>query len=357
MKIRSLRTNHLENPIGYQMDKPLFTWTAEDSTGTKQQAARIEVALDETFGQTVFDSGLQAEISSLGFAPDMALAPRTRYFWRVTVVADNGDAATSAPAWFETGKMGEAWNAQWIAVKEDVHPILSRPFTLAQKPVRARIYATALGVYELNLNGSKVGDEILAPFYNDYNLWLQYQTYDVTDQLTAGENTLDAWLGNGWYKGRFGFIDKLDKVYGDRMELLLELRIDMPDGSEIVIGTDENWQARRSPVLESSIYDGEVYDARLENASDALTVEIAPAPKAPVVERLSPPVRKVSTVAAKELLHTPAGETVIDFGQLMTGWVEFDCDLPEGTKLFLEHGELLQNDCFYTENLDRKSVV
>ena len=233
MKIRNLRTNHLTNPMGYVLDKPLFTWTAEDSTGLKQRAARVQVSLSERFDECLFDSGLTEGISSLGYEPELTLLPRTRYFWRVEVVADDGDRAVSEPAWFETGKCGEPWAAQWIQspYDKDVHSILGTTVTLPAAPVRARIYAIGLGTYELTVNGEKVGDEILAPFYNDYNLWLQYQTYDVTDMLRAGENRLDAWLGNGWYKGRFGFVPEMANLYGDRQKALGELRVEMADGS------------------------------------------------------------------------------------------------------------------------------
>ena len=353
MIIRSMRTNHITQPMGYAMEKPQFSWVAESETGKAQRAARVQVALDENFVNIVHDSGAREDISSLGYAPEMTLAPRTRYFWRVEVEADNGERAVSDTAWFETGKQGEAWQAQWICAPygKKVHPVLGTQIVLAEKPVRARIYAVGLGVYELLLNGNKVGDEILAPFYNDYNLWLQYQTYDVTEMLHAGANSLEGFLGNGWYKGRFGFVDELCELYGDQMKLLLEMRIELPSGEEIVIGTDESWQCRVSPVLESSIYDGEVFDARLCGGEWTDSACIAPAPEAPVVERMSPPVRIIERIAPTELLHTPAGEWVIDFGQLMTGWVEFDCELPEGAKVVLHHGELLQNDCFYRDNL------
>ena len=219
----------------------MFTWTAEDSTGAYQRAARVQVAEDEAFCRVLFDSGLREGVSSLGFAPEIALRPRTRYWWRVEVVADDGDRAVSEAAWFETGKRGEPWSAKWIRApfEAGVHPILSRGFELPEKPARARIYAVGLGVYELTLNGSAVGDEVLAPFYNDYNLWIQAQAYDVTELLRAGENRLEAWLGNGWYRGRFGFDGGAECVYGDHMQLILELRAEMPDGSEFVLGSDE----------------------------------------------------------------------------------------------------------------------
>ncbi len=353
MKIRNLRTNHLENPLGYLMKSPMLTWTAEDSTGTVQRGARVQVASDEAFQDILYDSGMRGDISALGFVPDLALAPRTRYWWRVEVVADDGDRALSEAAWFETGKREEPWAAQWVRAPFDagVHPILERSFDLPAKPVRARVYAAGLGVYELVLNGETVGDEVLAPFYNDYNLWIQYQTYDVTDLLGAGANRLDAWLGNGWYRGRFGFGDRTEEIYGDRMQLMLELRAEMPDGTEIVIGTDPQWSCRPSPVLASNIYDGETYDARLEAAEARVPAVPAQPPVGPLSERLSPPLRRCDRLAVQALLHTPAGELVLDFGQVMTGWVELDCDLPEGCTVTLEFGELLQRGNFYQENL------
>ena len=139
MIIRSLRVNHIENPLGYKMDKPFLSWTAESETGKKQIAARVEISLSETFDSLEFDSGLRADISPLGYVPELTLQPRTRYFWRVEVVADDGDRAVSEPAWFETGKCGEPWAAQWIQspYDKDVHSILGTTVTLPAAPVRA----------------------------------------------------------------------------------------------------------------------------------------------------------------------------------------------------------------------------
>ena len=141
MKIRSLRANHLENPLGYSMDQVVLTWTAEESTGKKQQSARIEVSLTEDFSECIFDSGLKSDISSLGYTPAIELKPRTRYWWRVEVVADDGDRAVSEPAWFETAKMDEPWNARWIGspLEKKVHPFITKTVTLPAEPVRARI--------------------------------------------------------------------------------------------------------------------------------------------------------------------------------------------------------------------------
>lgn len=225
---------------------------------------------------------------------------------------------------------------------------------------QARLYISGLGVYEAWLNGEKVGDEYLAPFYNDYNLWTQYQTYDVTQMLKPGANALGVMLGNGWYKGRFGFVDKMDHLYGDTFKLLCELHISYADGSTEVVSSDESWLCAPSPVLESSIYDGEAWDSRKEipDWAEASCREegFVPAvqtqpPLGQLMPRLSPPLRVMEKIQPVALLQTPAGEQVVDFGQNMTGWVEFTCREPKDTEILFQFGEILQNGNFYNENL------
>ena len=350
-----MRTNHLENPLGFAIDEPTFSWVACNTAGKRQTASRLRVSSDPEMSSCIYDSGYRGDLSSLGVTCKLALEPRTRYYWQVEVIADNGDHATSDIAWFETAKQTEPWSGEWIQAPfdKDTHPIFTRTLTLPDKPVRARAYMTALGLYEFRVNGIKAGDEVLAPFYHDYNLWLQYQTLDLTGLFDKGENRLECWLGNGWYKGRFGFLEHLDKLYGDQLQWLGEIRLEFPDGSNMVIGSDREWQCRLSPVLESSIYDGEVYDARKVTEPSADDPHAVPAEgaSAPLSARLSPPLRVVDQVHPVKILHTPKNETVIDFGQLMTGWVEFNVDISKDQKVFLQFGELLQNDCFYNENL------
>ena len=207
MNINRLKVNRLTNPLGFEMNSLSFSWTVEETDAKKQQWARVEVAADESFQRLLWDSGEDAGLSSVDCPAALDLQPRTRYWWRVTVQGDNGEQATSAAAWFETSKMGEKWAGKWIApsLESSVHPLLRRSFFLEGEPVRARVYAVGLGLYELYANGEKAGDEYLAPGCTAYDRWLQYQTYDVTGLLRQGQNTLGAMLGNGWAKGRFGF--------------------------------------------------------------------------------------------------------------------------------------------------------
>ncbi len=361
MKITHLRTNHIVNPIGYMVDMPTVSYVVEESTGNKQCCARIEVATDSAFNGVVYDTGKCDYICPLGHDIKIDLGPYTRYYWRVTVWADNGDTGTSDVAYFETGKLGESWTAQWIAAPFDkaVHPLIVKDFAVPTGLVSARAYICGLGVYELEINGKKVGSDYLEPFYNDYNNWIQYITYDVTDCLINGDNRIGLALGNGWYKGRFGFMAGMGELYGDQMKCIAEIRLTLSDGSVQVIHTDTSWLCKAGPVQESSIYDGEVYDAnqatcgwsKFGTNDGFVNAVIADAPAGALTARLSPPNTIIEKIKPVELIHTPIGETVIDFGQIMTGWVEFDVDLPKGSVVKLQYGEIMQKDVFYNDNL------
>lgn len=361
MKLTSLKVNRVRTPLGFCLYTPMLSWVAEDTDAKYQSAARVTVSLSPDLCDPLFDTGKSTGLSSLGVAYTGPLAPRTRYYWSVTVWGDNGECA-EASSWFETGKMDEPWQAKWIAapMHKDAHPQFARPFTLNVEPVRARLYCTALGMYEAELNGCKAGDEYLAPGYNDYHNFLQIHTYDVTNLLHSGENRLGIWLGQGWYAGKFGWGEPGVGVWGDDLALLAELVVDMADGSTVVIGTDADWVCHASAIVKSGIYYGEDLDARRENCgwstpegelSGWLNAVDAPAPEAALTDRLGLPIVIKQKWTDFEVLTTPAGETVIDFKQEMTGWVEFDCCLPAGTRLQLQFGELLQHGNFYNENL------
>lgn len=359
MKIYNLQTCHLCEPIGYQFVHAVFSWNVSQTDAEKQRWACVEVFTDRKMQQLLWSSGKCETLSNLSCECPVVLKPRTRYTWRVTVMADNGEIA-DASSWFETGKMDEPWQAQWIEApfSNETHPLFRKHFSATGAVRRARLYITGLGLYEASLNKQRVGDEYLTPYCNDYHLWIQAQTFDVTALLKSGENTLDVMLGNGWYRGRMGFDGGAEELFGERMKLLAELIIDMADGSRVVIASDKSWQCMPAPVLFSGIYDGEVYNAQLETQSlsageetEFVPVQYAAAPDAALYDRLSLPVRIMERRNKKEILHTPKGETVLDFGQIISGWVEFDCEKPDGAQVALLYGELLQDGCFYQENL------
>ncbi|MBN2047670.1 MAG: family 78 glycoside hydrolase catalytic domain [Anaerolineaceae bacterium] len=363
MRITHMKTNRVVNPLGYNLLTPRLSWVTEDTDALVQTAAQVQIAADEAFETVLFDSGKDASIDSLAFEVPLELKPRTCYYWRVTVWGDNGDTAESDVAWFETAKLDQPWEAKWITPDwEDnsIHPYVRKTFALDGEVASARVYVTGLGLYNMEINGKRVGEEYLSPNFNAYDQWIQYQTYDVTDLLKAGDNAMAVMLGNGEYKGRFGFDGHKDCVYGDRFALLSELHVTYANGDTVVICSDESWKATASPVVESSIYDGEVFDANkvikgwscadLDDSSWSGTREIDLGYDRVEARRSLPVVNKLE-LKPVELIHTPAGETVIDMGQNMVGWMRFKVNAPKGTEILLQHGEVLQDDNFFNANL------
>lgn len=350
MKIYHCEVNHLTNPLGYQMEKTVFSWQVGETAAKLPKWTRLRVSEKSDLSQPVYNSG-EAELNSIACIVPLALRPRTRYYWTVEVMGDNGEAASSEVNWFETAKQDEPWQAAWITCAEQSrHPIFSKQIVVKEAPVSARLYICGLGVYEAAINGEKVGDEILAPYCNNYTEWLQYQTYDVTEALHNG-GKLEVTIGHGWYSGRMGYLSKPGDAgqYGNRAKLIAELRIAYADGSEDVVCTDESWMVTRSTILDSSIYDGETRDDTLPAAEPeavAVTTE-----SAPLVARYSLPVRVRETFAPIELIHTPAGELVLDIGQNLVGTFALKVNRPAGTKIFIQVGEVMQQGCFYNENL------
>lgn len=350
MRITKLKTNHMSNPIGFAMTQPVFSYVITECGGKKQQEARIQVALDAAMEQVIFDSGIKNDIDSIAYKAELELKEATRYFWKVYAKADNGEEAESEVAYFETAKAPEHLKGSFIAAKES-HDVdyFSKEIVLEKKVKAARAYATALGVYELCINGKKAGNEYLTPGSNDYDSWLQYQTYDVTELFKTGENTLVMTVAPGWYSGYFGFANE-NHIYGDEMAVCCDIDIFYEDGTKETICTDESWQAGTGPVTYSEIYHGEVQESGRSVITDK-EVKLVEVDRNKLSPRRSLPVVVKEVIKPRRILHTPAGETVIDMGQNMAGWLYFTCREPVGTKLFFQYGEILQDGNFYRENL------
>jgi alpha-L-rhamnosidase len=359
VKIAHLKTNHIVNPLGFAIEKPTFSWIVEDTHDTVQTAAQILISLDRDFSGILFDSGKVdgAGIDSLAYRPLIALKPRTRYFWKVRVWGET-ESAESNTAWFETSKLDEAWQAEWITPDTEdnrLHPILYQYFDLPSQAVAARAYICGLGLYHFELNGAKVGDEYFTPYCNAYDQWIQYQTFDITDQLSVGPNLVSVMLGNGWYKGRYGANGGVVGFYGDRFALICEIHITMENGNELIVVTDPSWQSQPAPVIESDIFDGETYDARIEKLVPApgqsFNVTTIDIDMTRLEARRSLPVGIVEEIKPVAVIHTPAGEVVLDMGQNMTGWLRFRTNAPADTRIHLLFGEVLQGGNFFRDNL------
>ena len=359
MKITCLKINGITNPSGFLLDTVTCSWKVGETESRKQATAKIEVSSDKEFGNILWEKEGE-DLAQGGTRINLALSPRTLYHYRVTVTGDRGDTASETGS-FETGKMGEPWQAQWIAAagEDDFHPVFARSFTTVRPVKRARLYATGVGLFEAYLNGEKLGKEHLAPYINNYEVNIQTLTFPM--EVKDGENQLEFLLGKGWYMGTFG-LEVTPENYGSRMAVIGEIHLEYEDGSEEVICTDGTWQYRGSCIEESGIYYGEDYNRLLwegkENPwkpavvlerpeTDPGTANLA---KSHLMDRLSLPVIVKEEISVKEIIHTPAGETVLDMGQNFAGYLEFRSSLPKGTKVTLDFGEILQEGNFYNEN-------
>ncbi len=338
------------NPIGYALGSLVLSWVVSESTGIRQKAARIRVSDDASMERILFDSGMKTEISSLGYVLPCELAPAKRYWWDVSVEADDGDSGTSEIAWFETPAVMPELSGAMIGCEQELHVCEFFKTVLVEQEVKqARAYVTSLGIFELCINGKKVGEEYLTPYCNDYDSWQQVITFDVSDHLKQGENEISAVVAPGWYSGYFGF-ERKNKIYGEELGLFLHLSIVGEDGAVQTVVTDESWSARECAVRSAEIYHGEVYDPGYVSGA-VYGTKVLDFDKNKLEPRRSLPVVIKERLTPKRILYTSKGETVIDLGQNMVGWMAFKCSAPKGAKIYLQYGEVLQDGCFYRENL------
>ncbi|WP_099466658.1 alpha-L-rhamnosidase [Konateibacter massiliensis] len=369
MKITNLQINGITNPVGFHYEYLVCSWNVTDTESKKQKKARIEVSDSDSFVQILFQKEGE-DLKQGGEAIEMGIKPRTTYYYRVSVWGDGGDSAVSETCFFETGKMSEEWNAEWIAApkQEEIHPVLKKSF-FVEKPVkRARLYASCVGLFEAYLNGKKLGEEYLAPYINHYETNIQVMTFPMEEELLTGEdNDIKILLGKGWYMAAFGLELKKEN-YGDRMAAIGELYLEYKDGTTECICTDDTWSYCGSDIEDSGIYDGEIQNRLLWSDKDnkEKPVEVLWQPersdgtknlaKHHLMDRLSLPVLAKESMEVKEIITTPAGETVLDMGQNFAGFMEFTVDLPKNTRVILSFGEILQQGNFYNKNYrDAKS--
>lgn len=346
MKIRDLRINGIDKPLGFSLKTPSLTFIVE-SEKQKIIECNLLVATDLLFTQTVYK---QKDVSSPHLL-SFDLQPRTRYYLKI-IVSDSFGEQIEEITWFETAKMDEKWIGKWITPNSKVitNPKLFYDFELDKTPIEARLYCTGLGLYETAINHERVSDEYLAPGYHEYKHWIQYQTYDVTSQLVKGMNTVEVILGDGWYKGHFGPEGGKDALYGDQYKFIAELHVLLADGTSIVLGTDQQWQVEVSSTLSSSIYNGEIRDdRRLSDETEFVT--LIDSFDTPLVSRLSVPVKVHKLLQPKSIFSNPYGQIIIDYGQNIAGWLAFNSDLPVDEQVKFEFGEVLIDSDLYVENL------
>ena len=348
LKIRTLKTENRSYGLVTDERHPRFTFSLEsDKNGTKLSSAVFKLGRWEYKTE---------EFQSIYDGPD--LLPRTPYTVSVNVIDNHGESAGGSMT-FETGKLDEPWAGAWIT-----HPsfhfkerrVSPRPmrfrkkFTTDGEIVRARLYCTALGIYVCSLNGEKVGENYLTPGFTSYHHEIQYETYDITDML-AIENTLTATVSGGWAVGSYTYFRR-NRVYAPRQAFLAEIHILYKDGHEETIASDESWETTmHTPLLSADLYDGEVYDARIEDSewTGASREKLKFTPL--ILAEYGEPVRVYERREPVSVSRAPSGEFIYDFGQNFAGVVHMHVQGSRGQKVTLRHAEVLMDGELFTEPL------
>ena len=372
-EITRLRSEYLTEPVGLDTPRPRLSWVVESTErDVDQQAYRITVAtspqlLDED-APDLWDSGVVDSAATQQIEYDgQPLQPRQRVWWRVAVRTTDGEVTTSPVTFWEMGLMEQGWEGDWItlpplpAERTDFRPApFFRTSFAASKVTRARLYATALGIYRASVNGQPVGDEALRPGWTDYTQLVQYRTWDVTDLVQDGDNAVGLVVGEGWYSGHLG-VAATRQSYGPDSAVRAMLILDHEDGSTTTVATDESWKAAYGPIIAADLLKGEIFDARLAFSGwdapgfDDTTWEpatVAQDPGIPIVAEQYEPVRPVEELTPQSVTSPVFQTWVFDMGQNLVGWSKLSVDAPAGTELRIRHGEALtDHGTVYTENL------
>ena len=360
----------LENPQGIDEAQPRLSWISVSSDPAKrgqvQTAYQIlvadsESALSDDDGN-LWDSGKVESDQSIHIAYAGApLESHQTCFWKVRVWDGDGEVSGwSEPASWSMGFVApDRWEPTWIGSGQDRTPLLRKEFSLPGEVKRAWVYSSALGIYELRLNGEKVGDDLFAPGWTDYRARVQYQRYDVTDLLQEGDNAIGAALAPGWFAGNIAWFGR--NRYGSRLALAAELHVEFADGSTEVISSDGTWKAGSGPLTDSDILDGDHYDARLEvpgwdrsgyDDSDWAQVSVESTDRL-LTAQIDPPVGVIREMKPKSVSEPSPGVFVYDLGQVITGVVRIQVEGDRGTKITLQHTEKLDADGM----LDRSNLT
>ncbi len=391
LRVTGLRCEYLVEPLGLDERAPRLSWRLEsDRRGARQAPYRVLVAASPaalTRGEADWwDSGRveSSQTTHVAYA-GRPLTSRAGCHWQVQVWDETGAMAVSASAHWTVGlRRRRDWRARWIAADPEIwrrDPAAAAPtwtepgtpvwfrreFQVGQAVRRAVVYASARGLFELHLNGRRVGEDRFAPEWTDYDKRIHYRTYDVTGLLRAGPNAVAAVLGDGWWSGYVGWQETRGRYGSLENSLLVQLEVELESGRRLTVATDASWRANTGPILSSDFMMGEVYDARrelrgwdqpeLDDIGWLPVREVAP-PSAKLVAQRSPPVRVTETIEPVAVSALRPGVFIFDLGQNITGWVRLRVRGEAGAKVTLRHGERLSPDgTLYTENLRRAKAT
>lgn len=375
LKVSELLCENMTNPIGLDAKQPSFTWQLSGSKrGLIQTAYEIRVGKNTGMlsqgkdliwksGKVISDQSVHIPYSGA------SLSSAEKYYWQVRVWDATGKASQwSDIAFWQMGLLVPSdWKAKWIrqsTVESPGHqpsPIFRKQFSAAKKIASATAFITSHGMYEAFINGQRVGDDYLTPGWTSYQKRLQYQVYDVTSLLQDSQNSVGVMLGSGWFRGRLAWEVKNQNIFGSELGLLFQLLIKYTDGSSATIVSDESWKQSTGSLISSSLYDGEVNDARLEKTGwskpgyddkNWSAVKTFDFDNSKLIATSNEPVKRHEILNPVKIFKTPAGEQVVDFGQNMVGYVQFKVSGTAGDKITIKHAEVLDKaGNFYTTNL------
>jgi len=374
LSAQSLLVENKVNPIGIDVIAPRFTWQLTSGKRNVMQTA-YEIRVSDNFSDllknknVIWNSGKVLSDSSVHVSyKGNELQSNKKYYWQVRTWDNTGKISPwSSPSFWQMGLLSTSdWKAKWIEpgyIEDSIlrpSPLFRKDFSISKKIISATAYITSHGFYEATINGHRIGDAYLTPGWTSYKKRLQYQAYDVTKLIKSGANAIGVALGNGWYRGIIGFSDHIN-VYGKDIALLLQVNITYSDGTTNTIITDDSWKSSTGEIRYDEIYNGETIDARDEKTGWQLPgyddtkwsgVNVAGYSKDNLLATQNEPVKKHETFKPVRIFKTPAGESVIDFGQNLVGWVQIKVKGNAGDTVTISHAEVLDKDgYFYTANL------
>lgn len=368
-----LKCDYIQNPMGIDNPSPRLSWRLQDKRqGAKQTAYQILVGTDSLAvvnGQSnIWNSGENKSDKTLITFAGKQLSPFTRYYWAVNVLDKDSQPSKSEVASFETGMMDiKNWKGAWISDYNDIDykpaPYFRKTFETRKTIKTARAYIAVAGLYELYINGEKIGNHRLDPIYTRFDRRNLYVTYDVTNQLKDGQNAIGVLLGNGWYNHQSIGVWNFDRApWRNRPAFCLDLRITYSDGSVETVKSERDWKTSSGAIIFNSIYTAEHYDARLENKGWATTsfddsgwkgVGYRGAPSQTITAQQMQPIRNVEEIAVQNINKLNDTTYVFDLGRNISGVTKIRMSGQEGTILKLKHGErLYKNGHVDLSNID-----
>ncbi len=363
--VENLKCEYLINPVGIDSESPRFTWQFSDSDpGKSQTAFEIIVGTDSLSVQSgtgnCWDSGKINTAISLAEYSGSSLQPFTKYYWRVKIWDEKGiPSKWSEISSFETGMMKtNNWNGDWISDTRDVNlnpaPWFRKEFSTSKAIQSARAYIAVGGLYELYINGNKVGNHRLDPTYTRFDRRILYVTHDITQMLKDGNNAVGVLLGNGWYNHQSTAVWYFDQApWRARPKFCLDLHITYSDSTKEIISTGTDWKTSLSDIVFNSIYTAEHQDARLKQAGWNMaglddsgwkpSIPVS-APSNNIVAQNLHPIRNVHKIQAKEMVKFSNTNYLFDFGRNISGVTKLKIKGTEGTEVRLIHAERLGKD-------------